>query len=279
MLKYPIHFFENKIKKFVPRLGEGGIEMSMAKRIMGPWILTFILLGLWEIAILLELINKSLMPPPSDIFPAWWDMLLSGTLLKDMSASIKRILIGFSIAAVLGIPLGIVLNTSSKVITDSVLRLVNFFRTIAPIAWITIAIYLFGIGDKPAVFIVVIGAVFPIILNTYEGVSQVPISYVNAARSLGARRSLIIVDVLLPAALPQIMTGLRIGLGLAWTSIIAAELVGAQSGLGYMIPHNGLFLRYDNVLAGMMTIGLIGLTMNTLSYWLEKKITPWSDKR
>jgi len=250
--------------------------MNMAKRIIGPWLLAFVLLGLWELAILLEILNKYLLPPPSDVFPAWVDMLTSGVLIKDASRSVIRVLIGFSIASLLGVSLGVVLNIFPRIISGSILHMVNFFRHIAPIAWIALAILFFGLGDKPAIFIVVIGAVFPIILHSYEGVSQVPISYVNAARSMGANTRLIVMDVLLPAALPQIMTGLRIGLGLAWTSIIAAELVGSQSGLGYMIPHNQLLLRYENVIAGMMTIGLIGLAMNTASYWIEKRLVPWS---
>jgi len=248
----------------------------MVRRIVGPWILAFVLLLIWEIASLLGVINEKLLPPPSDTLPAWVDMLFSGVLLTDISVSMKRVLIGFTIAAAIGVSMGILLNTLTRTVADSVLGLVNFFRVIAPIAWITIAIYLFGLGDKPAVFIVVIGAVFPIILNTHEGVSRVPTAYINAARSLGANHWMIVTSILIPAALPQIMTGLRIGLGLAWTSIIAAELVGAQSGLGYMIPHNGLFLRYDNVLAGMMTIGFIGLAMNTVSYWVERRLTPWA---
>lgn len=250
----------------------------MALRIIGPWILALVLLGLWEAAVFIGMINKILLPPPSDVFPAWIDMLLSGELLRDVSASVKRVSIGFSVAVAIGVPLGVLLNIFTKTITDSMLGLVNFFRAIAPIAWITIAIYLFGLGDKPAVFIVIIGAIFPIILNTYEGVSRVPVSYVNTARSLGASHWIIITSVLYPAALPQIMTGLRIGLGLAWTSIIAAELVGSQSGLGYMIPTYALYLEYDNVLAEMMTIGLIGLAMNTASYWAEKRLVPWSAK-
>jgi NitT/TauT family transport system permease protein/sulfonate transport system permease protein len=241
----------------------------------GRWLLVLAVVALWQGLAAAGLLTAELLPPPSAVGAAFLSLLASFSLVRDSLVSVGRVLAGFSVAAVLGTLSGVALGTHPR-LAAPVRTLVEVLRPIPPIAWIPLAVLWFGIGHAAAVFIVALGAFFPIFLNAFEGVQRVRVAVIHAARCLGARRRLLLTDVLLPAALPQILTGLRIGLGIAWTSVIAAELVGAQSGLGYMIQLNRILLQTENVLAGMLAIGLIGLAMNGLSYRLEARLTPWA---
>jgi ABC-type nitrate/sulfonate/bicarbonate transport system permease component len=156
--------------------------------------------------------------------------------------------------------------------------LLDVLRPIPPIAWIPIAILWFGLGNTSAVFIVTVGAFFPLFLNTYGGIVAVSQAQVNAARCLGAGPRLIITDILFPAALPQLMTGLHVGVGIAWTSVIAAEMVGARAGLGYAIQLNRTMLETEAVMVNMVTIGVIGWMMNRLVSRLERRLTRWNQE-
>ncbi|PIP86723.1 nitrate ABC transporter permease, partial [Candidatus Campbellbacteria bacterium CG22_combo_CG10-13_8_21_14_all_43_18] len=156
--------------------------------------------------------------------------------------------------------------------------ILELLRPIPPIAWIPLAILWFGIGNNPAYFLVFLGAFFPIFSNTYLGVSSVEETYKRAAYSLGATKKEIITDIILPASMPQIFTGLKIGLGVGWMVVIAAELVGAQSGLGYMIQLNRFLLNSPEIITGMITIGVIGFLLNLLITKIEKMTTPWNQK-
>mgnify|MGYP001605322452 CR=1 FL=1 len=195
-------------------------------------------------------------------------------MFLDLFASVKRVLAGFLAASVFGLVLG-TLSGYGRRLSDAIMPLCEFLRPIPPIAWIPIAILWFGLGDKPAYFIVFIGAFFPIFINCYWGIRESRLTHLNVARDFGASRLIVFTDVLLPGSLPRILHGLRIGLGLGWTSVISAELVGAQSGLGYMIQLNRVMLRTENIIAGMVTIGLAGLVMNYFMLRLEKRLLAW----
>jgi NitT/TauT family transport system permease protein/sulfonate transport system permease protein len=237
------------------------------------WWLVILFLLLWETASWIGLWNE-LLPSPLEAVKAGAQLILTGALLSDVLVSVLRVLVGFAVAAIVGVGLGGVLGLFPNHI-GAVRGLIDLFRPIPPIAWIPLTILWFGIGNSSAVFIVFLGAFFPIFVNTLDGVLNVRMSYVNTALCLGASRFLLLTDVLLPAALPQILTGLRLGLGFAWTCVIAAELVGAQSGLGYMIQLNRLLLQMENVVAGMIAIGIIGLVMNKIFYLLENYFLRW----
>ena len=238
------------------------------------WWLVAVLVAAWQLMSVLGLSNERLLPAPVAIFEAFVSLTAAGSLPRDALASVARVLSGFALAAALGTGLGATLALSPALALPA-RTVVEILRPIPPIAWIPLAVLWFGLGTPSAVFIVSVGAFFPVFINTFEGVSKVPVAYVNAARCLGAGRRLLLTDVLLPASLPHVLTGLRIGLGIAWTSVIAAELVGAQSGLGYMIQLNRILLRTDNVVVGMITIGLIGFAMNALTHRLEPYLVPW----
>ena len=228
-----------------------------------------ILLLLWELGARYGIINPNLFPPPSAIAKAMSDLASAGMLWRDVSASIVRVSVGFSIAAVTGIGLGLLLGRVPK-LARYALPLVEVVRPISVIAWIPIAILWFGLGDKPAWFLIALGAFFPIFTNTYDGARSLAEVHVRVAQCFGAPRWLFVRQVLIPATLPQILTGLRIGLGTGWTCVIAAELISATSGLGYMIQLARTTIETEKVLAGMVIIGLIGFAMNGLMLLAER---------
>ncbi|KWV55235.1 hypothetical protein AS156_06095 [Bradyrhizobium macuxiense] len=227
---------------------------------------------LWEFAVRSGLVNGNLFPPPSTIAAAIMDLARAGTLWRDVSASILRVVVGFSVATIAGVGFGLLLGRL-PVLSRYVIPLIEVVRPISVIAWIPIAILWFGLGDRPAWFLISLGAFFPIFTSTYDGARSLADVYVRVARCFGAPRSLFIRQVLLPATLPHILTGMRIGLGTGWTCVIAAELVSATSGLGYMIQLARTTIETEKVLAGMMVIGLIGFVMNSLMLLVERKLS------
>lgn len=224
---------------------------------------------LWELGARFGFINTNLFPPPSAIVQALSDLASAGMLWRDVSASIIRVSIGFSIAAFFGIGLGLLLGRLAA-LARYVMPLVELIRPISVIAWIPIAILWFGLGDRPAWFLIALGAFFPIFTNTYDGARSLADVHVRVARCFGAPRWLFIRQVLIPATLPHIMTGLRVGLGTGWTCVIAAELISATSGLGYMIQLARTTIETEKVLAGMVVIGVIGFAMNALMLLVER---------
>ncbi len=200
-----------------------------------------------------------------------------GGIILDILTSLKRVLIGFILAVITAIPLAILCGYSRR-LSGFVKPFVELLRPIPPIAWIPIAILLFGLGDQSSYFIVFLGSFFPIFSNTYFGASSLPIIYKNVAKSFEVRKSVFIIRILFYFALPYIFTGLKIGIGMAWMSVIAAELIGAQSGLGYFIQINRLLLRTDNIVLGMILIGVIGYMLTKLLMILEKVYMPWLQK-
>lgn len=234
----------------------------------------FVVLVAWEILAQLGFVNVKLLPPPSILALSALDLIRTGVLVENTFGSLLRVFTGFSLATVLGVGSGLILATSKGAARRS-LPFIEILRPIPPIAWIPLAILWFGLGTVSAVFIVTLGAFFPIVISTYSGIRSISQGYVNAAHSLGANDRLIMTDILFPASLPQILTGLRVGIGIAWTSVIAAEMVGVQDGLGYAIQLNRTMLETEAVVVSMIVIGLIGWGMNRLLGWLERRTTVW----
>lgn len=177
--------------------------------------------------------------------------------------SLWRVSVGFGAAVLVGVPLGL-LSASSPTLNRMVRPLIDFLRPIPPLAWVPLAIAWFGIGVRAAGFIIFLGAVFPIVVSTCSGVSHVPRSFVEVARSFRARPHQVWLGVLVPAALPSILTGLRVALGVAWMTLVAAEFTDVRDGygLGYMLMAARDLQRMDGVLAGMACIGLIGWALD-----------------
>lgn len=232
-------------------------------------------LGAWEAASR-ALDNPVLLPSPTAVVGGLVQLSADGTLLADVLASLQRVVVGFLVAASVAVPLALIMALLRPV-RLLVLPVVTFLRPIPPIAWIPIAILWFGIGDQSSYFITALAAFFPIFINAFAGGNAVKPEHVHAARSLGAGRRALLLRVYLPSALPMTATGLRIGLGQSWMAVVTAELIAAQSGLGYMIQANRLALETSLVLVGMCVIGLLGAAMTMALESLERHVlVPWN---
>jgi NitT/TauT family transport system permease protein len=222
-----------------------------------------------------QLGKAMLLPDPRAVVEGFVALVEEGTLAADVLASLKRVVVGFLCASVIAVPLAIVMALS-RTLGLLIGPIITFLRPIPPIAWIPLSILWFGIGDKSSYFITALAAFFPIFINSYTGGQSVRPEHLHAARSLGARQRALFFRIYLPSAMPMISTGLRIGLGQSWMAVVTAELVAAQSGLGYMIQANRLALETQYVLVGMCVIGLLGAAMSALLQVLERRVlVPW----
>ena len=220
--------------------------------------------------------TRALLPPPQEVAAAAWELGKSGELWKHTWDSLRREFVAF-LWATLAIPLGIAMGWW-KTVEDQVDPLIEVLRPVPPLAWIPLSILWFGVGDVQNEFIIFLGCFFPILLNTIAGVKGVEPNLVRAARCLGAGEAKILWRVVLRAALPQIVTGIRVGLGVGWMALVAAELVGANSGLGFLINDARTVLRTDYVIVGMATIGLVGLAIDRAIRSLAARALPWSQE-
>jgi len=216
----------------------------------------------------------TLMPAPSSVLRAGFDLAVDGVLFKHLLASLKRTVVACSLAAAIAIPLGIAMGWSPAVYEqlDPVIEMV---RPVPPLAWIPLSILWFGIGDTQNQFIIFLGAFFPMLVNTMAGVRAIQPNLIRAARCLGASERAVLTRVVFPAALPHIFTGIRVGVGVGWMALVAAELVGAASGLGFLINDARNFLRTDIVVMGMASIGITGLVMDRMLRVVSRLVMPW----
>jgi len=240
---------------------------------LAPWL---VLLAVWEIAGRLGFLSKFILPWPSLVFSSLTQELISGALLSDVAWSLLRVLGGFVAAVFLGTALGfaIALNGTAARVCDPIL---NFLRPIPPVAWVPLAIVWFGIGNAPAFFLTFVAAFFPIVLNAAEGVRAIPEQHFQVAACLQASPQMVFRRVIWPGALPQLFTGYRVGFGIAWMAVVAAEMIAARSGLGHLIQVSQDVLRTDLVVAGMATIGVIGIGCDWGLRRLARRAMPWEN--
>jgi len=212
----------------------------------------------------------------SAIFPTPWQVVLgtvelaaNGALWEHIGASLFRVGAGFGLAVAVAVPLGLWMGRVSAAYT-TLNPLFQILRPISPIAWIPIAILWFGVGDASPIYLIFIASVFPMVVQTTSGVHTIERRYLRAAENFGVSRAALLRKVVFPAALPQILVGMRIGLGVAWLVVVAAEMIALRSGLGYLIiDSRNAGNRYDLVIAGMILIGLIGLCLDGAMRRLE----------
>lgn len=206
--------------------------------------------------------------PAEGSYLAW---LVSGELAGDALTSMMRVAVGFGIGAGLALPLGLVMGARPRVY-ELLNPMVQIFRPIPPIAFIPLAILWFGLGNPPAFFLISLGAFFPVLMNTIAGVRSVDAIYLRAARNLGAGEWTLFRRIMIPAAMPYILAGIRIGIGVAFIVVIVAEMIAVNTGLGYRILEAREYFWSDKVIAGMISIGLAGLgidlVMSRLNAWL-----------
>lgn len=238
--------------------------------------LPLVLLLAWQYVStrVLDETTRMLLPPPTAVAAAAWELIASGDLFRHLYDSLRREFTAF-VWALAAVPLGIAMGWWPRV-NEQLDSLVEILRPIPPLAWIPLSILWFGVGDTQNQFIIFLGIFFPILLNTVTGVRGVEPNLVRAARCLGGGEAAVLWRVVLRAALPQIVTGIRIGLGVGWMALVAAELVGANSGLGFLINDARTLLRTDIVIVGMIAIGLVGLALDVLIRTVSRHVAPWS---
>ena len=236
-------------------------------------IIVLAFVGLWEIVAFV--LDTRFLPGPVQVGKTLVELTGTGELLIHAAVSLSRVLAGFFLAVIIGVPVGILMGWSRKMENFSVV--LEIIRPIPPLAWIPLAMLWFGIGFQSKVFIIFIGAVFPILSNSFLGVRETEPYLVEAGRVLGATDHEILRKIVIPNSFPSILEGLRIGLGIAWMCLVAAELTGLKTpvGLGYLIMEARDLGRADVVMAGMIAIGLIGYVMNLGLRWAEKRLVRW----
>jgi len=267
-----------------------GIKKNNKPQILGPylgekrpifwhsklqrWLLPLALAILWECAARFALDEPLLLPPLTRVLGRGWHLLWSGRLLGDLAASAWRVFLGFGLALMIAIPGGIALGLYPPLERASAL-LLSALRPLAPPAWIPLAILWFGIGDAPAVFIIFVGTCSSLLVGTLAATKAVEAQWVKTALTLGANRRQAVRHVILPSLMPALLTQARIGLGLAWMCVIAAEMVAVRRGVGFFMMEARNLFRTEDVLVGMMAIAIVGLSTDRLLLGLEHRLCRW----
>ena len=241
--------------------------MSKLQQVLPSVAVIAILLTVWWLAVILT--GSAIFPTPWQVVTGTLELAHDGTLWDDIGASLMRVATGFLLAVIIAVPLGLWMGWV-KGAFSTLNPLFQMLRPISPIAWIPIAILWFGVGNSSPIFLIFISSVFPMVVQTTAGVHTIERRYLRAAENFGVSRYTLFRRVIIPAALPQIIVGMRIGLGVAWLVVVAAEMIALRSGLGYLIiDSRNAGNRYDLVIGGMVIIGLIGLSLDGLMRLLE----------
>ncbi len=235
-------------------------------------------------------IAPAILPAPSQVVLRWWQYLLplqpfdgstsrlawlvSGELPQDAVGSLTRVLGGFLIGAGVALPLGLLMGRI-RLVHDLFSPVLEVIRPIPPIAFIPLSMLWFGLGNPPALFLISLGAFFPVLVNTIAGVRNVDAIYVRAAKNLGADEATLFRRVILPAATPYILTGVRVGIGVAFIVVIVAEMTAVNRGLGYRILEAREYMWSDKIIAGMISIGLCGLGIDVFMNRLNARLLRW----
>lgn len=243
-------------------------------RVTKPLVAIAAFLALWEIAPRVGLVDDVFLPPFSTVVGAFLDLAQSGELWKHLSASLSRALTGFAIAVVIAIPLGIAIAWYRPV-SDFLNPILELFRNTAALALLPVFILVLGIGEESKIALVVYACTFPILLNTISGVRTVDPLLVKSASSLGLSPIRLFQKVVLPAAVPTIFTGIRMAAASSILVLIAAEMVGAKAGLGYLITASQFNFQIPSMYAGIVAISLLGLTLNAILVLVERRLSRW----
>ncbi|MFD7425841.1 ABC transporter permease [Streptomyces sp. NPDC059818] len=217
-------------------------------------------------------------PGPLAVARRAGELIADGTLFTDAGASLKRVLIGYVLGVVLAIPVGFLMGWY-PVVRRLIEPWLQFFRMVPPLAIIPLAIVLMGIDETPKIFVIFLASFLSSVVSTFQGVVAVDVTLVNAARVLGARDPQVFLGVVVPASTPFILVGMRIGLGASWATVVAAELIAAQGGLGFRMQQAGLYYDLPTIFVQLIAIGSIGLAMDRLLLLAERRLTHWQERR
>ena len=224
------------------------------------------------------IVNFQNVPTPLVVGERFVELLAAPAIYIHIAVSLKRILIAFGLASILGVTVGVLMGRS-RIASDIVMPYIEILRPIPAVAWIPLAILMLPTEESSIIYITFLGAFFPIVLNTLHGVEQTPETLIRVAMSFGANNMAILRHVVLPGALPSIMAGLAIGMGVAWFSLLAGEIISGQYGIGYFTWNSYTLVEYPNIIIGMLMIGCLG----TLSTWLVKQASKpalrWQEHR
>jgi NitT/TauT family transport system permease protein len=237
----------------------------------------------WQISSSAGLVSNASLPSPIAVAVAWWDWIFSprqalawysGTWCSYVLMSLERVAAGFAIASAAGVVLGVLIGWYSAM-EDLFDGLINFLRAVPMTAWVPVAVFIFGIHESAAIFLIACGSFFPIVVSVAAGARQTPRILIRAARMLGTPSGKLLLRVVLPSSLPAIFTGLRVGLGLAWVLVIVAEMLAVQGGLGYALWSAYQFSRLDLILAAIASVGGLGLASDRLISLLARRVLRW----
>ncbi len=257
------------------RLARGGGEVLLRIAwFLGPWALVLVL---WYGVRFSGLFEASLIPTPVEVVTRLWQMLVHGDLFWDMYMSTQRVFLGVVLGTACAVPVGFLLGWY-KGLRSFMDPLVNFFRALPPIALIPLVIVYFGIGESAKVIILFYAAFFASVIVMYEGISQISPLFIRVAQTLGASDSEIFRKVIVPLTVPHALTALRVALGVAWATLVAAELVAAQQGLGAVIQDASAFFQLDTIYMGIICIGFIALMMDIALRRLTRRTLAWQER-
>ncbi|MES2151338.1 MAG: ABC transporter permease [Pseudomonadota bacterium] len=252
-------------------------------------VVPVVLIAAWQLEAMYGNVNPQMLPSPLAVAEKWLAYLLpaqpyaqgsrlawmfSGELIGDAISSLYRVVVGFVIGAGLALPLGLAMGASAHAYAWCN-PLVQLLRPIPPIAYIPLSILWFGLGNPPAIFLIALGAFFPVLMNTIAGVRQVDSIYIRAARNLGVNRWTMFVRIMLPAAVPYILSGVRIGIGTAFIVVIVSEMIAVNNGLGFRILEAREYFWSDKIMAGMISIGILGLAIDVGMNRLNNHLLRW----
>lgn len=263
--------------------GAGRLPAALARVNLRRLISPLCLLALWQVASTVGWLDPRFVPPPTTVLGSFEEWIFAaptgdpyvGTWLDHAGNSALRVLVGFAVAAVVGVGLGALIGWS-RLAADLADPIIQTMRPIPITSWVPFAVIFFGIRDGAAISLIALGAFFPIVVNTASGVERTPRLLVRAAHMLGIRRYMMLPRVVLPAALPFIFTGLRLGIGLAWVLVIVAEMLAVKSGLGFAMWDAYYFLRMDIIIAAMLSVGILGFLSDQLIVLVSRWALRWS---
>ena len=258
----------------------------MARVLRAPWalVLPVVLLVLWHLTVEHRWVAEGIIPSPAQVLRSWEVWIFgaakgglspySGTWLDNVLYSSKRVLQGFGLAALVAIPLGLMIGWSglTRRLVDPTIQLL---RPVPITAWLPFAIAVFGIYDASALFLIGMGAFYPIVVNTTHGVRDTNLLLLRAARMMGAGPGTVLAKVVFPSALPSIFTGMRLGIGVAWTAVIVAEMIAVKSGLGYVLWDAYYVGRMDICVATMVSVGFLGFVSDRVIVYASRILLRW----
>jgi NitT/TauT family transport system permease protein len=248
--------------------------MRRAALILSPWLL---IVAIWYAIAYSGLINPALIPTPHAVAAQFWQQLTQARLPRDIAMSTQRVLLGVICGTTVAVPVGFALGWYPRVRTF-IDPLINFFRALPPIALIPLVVVYFGIGEMAKVVILFYASFFAGVIVMYEGIAQISPIYIRVARTLGATDAEIFRRVIIPLAVPHMLTALRVALGVAWATLVASELIAAQQGLGALIQNASSFFQLDIIYVGIICIGFIALAMDLLLRAVAKRLVSWQER-